>query len=85
MVWYGASPIPWAAIGTTRCRLSSGYFQVWQSPVPRLSPFRPRLFGDGFISQAPAVAELRACAISLCLELRPPSSARRRAAWPPCR
>jgi hypothetical protein len=35
--------------------------------------------------QAPAVAELRACAISLCLELQPPSSTRRRAAQPPCR
>jgi hypothetical protein len=29
-------------------RLSSGYRQVaWQSAVLRLSPFRPRLFGDG--------------------------------------
>jgi hypothetical protein len=33
----------------TGLQLSSGYCQVaWQSPVLRLSPFRPRLFGDGF-------------------------------------
>jgi hypothetical protein len=58
-------------------RLSAGYCQVaWQSPVLRLSPFRLRLFGlRRWVSfpRAPAVAELRACAILSVLSGSPPA------------
>jgi hypothetical protein len=84
MVWYGAPPTPWTAIVATR------WWQLDQAPaehaqtesVPSALVRRWVSFPQG---QAPAVAELRTCAISLCLERQPPSSARRQAARPPCR
>jgi hypothetical protein len=67
MVWYGAPPTPWTAIAATR------WWQLDRAPaehaqtvsVPSALVRRWVSFPQG---QAPAVAELRACAISLCLE-----------------
>jgi hypothetical protein len=61
-------------------RLSSGYCQVaWQSPVLRLSPFRLRLFRDGFCFhwRQRKLAELRAPFLSVFkVVLSPPSGER---------
>jgi hypothetical protein len=82
MVWYGAPPTSWAAIDATR------WWQLDQAPAEHAQTESvPSALVRRWVllPRAPAVAELRACAISHCLELRPPSSARRLAAQPPCR
>jgi hypothetical protein len=66
MVWYGAPPTPWTAIVATRWwwldRAPAEHAQT--ESVPSALVHRWVSFPQG---QAPAVAELRACAISLCL------------------
>jgi hypothetical protein len=84
MVWYGAPPTSWAAIGTIR------WWHLDRAPAELccILPVNgclakpsaqtqsvPSALVRRWVSfpQAPAAAELRACAISLCLERRPPS------------
>jgi hypothetical protein len=80
---YGAPPTSWATIDATR------WWHLDRAPAEQYAQTEsvPSALLRRWVSfpQAPAVAEQRACAISLCLELRPPSSARRRAARQPCR
>jgi hypothetical protein len=68
MVQYGAPPTPWAAIVAIR------WWQLDQAPAEHAQTESvPSALVRRWVSfpQAPAVAELRACAISLCLlELR---------------
>jgi hypothetical protein len=83
MVWYGTPPTSWAAIDATRWwHLDRAPAELWLLPGCLAEPNAqtesvPSALVRRWVSfpQAQAVAELRACVISLCLERQPPSSA----------
>jgi hypothetical protein len=91
MVWCPSYPLAGLGGGPQSLRPSGGSWSLDRAPAehgggqhaPTGSVPSALVQRRVSFPQAPAVAELRDCAISLCHELRSPSSARRRAARPP--